>query len=116
MTTIAMPFATKVTRDSIGEVTFNAISAKFGEGYKQSAPDGINATPDKWEITIGPLTPAERDTAITALRTVGTWGIITWTPMDESVSKNFQVRDGTGIRSIRVGKLYKISFSIDQVF
>ena len=116
MTTIALPYPNKVTRDSDSELTFRAISAKFGEGYKQSAPDGINATIENWNITIGPLKPAERVIALTAFKTVGTWGTITWTPYDETVQLNFQIKEGTSIKSVRVGKLYKLILTLEQVF
>lgn len=116
MTTIALPYPSRVTLDSDMELNFRDISAKFGEGYRQVAPDGINAITEDWSIVIGPLTRTERNTALTAFKTVGTWGRITWTPCDETVQLTFQIKSGTGIKVSRVGRKFKLSLSLEQVF
>ena len=114
MTTVAMPVVNKITLDSSLKVSFSQISAKFGDGYEQVAPNGINNTIDTWDITWGALSTTEFQTVITALKSVGTWGIITWTPCDETVQKKFRI---TGdITRTREGTFYKVSCTLKQVF
>lgn len=114
MTTVAMPVVSKITLDSSLSVKFNQIYAKFGDGYEQIAPNGINNTADTWNITWGALTTSEYQTVITALKSVGTWGIITWTPCDEIVQKKFRISGD--ISRTRTGALYVVSCTLRQVF
>lgn len=114
MTTIAMPVVSKISIESTRKVSFNKIAAKFGDGYEQSAPNGINNKIDSWDITWGGLSSSEYQTIMTALTSIGAWGTITWTPCDETVQKKFRI-DGD-IATNREGSLYKVSCNIRQVF
>lgn len=114
MTTVTMPVVSKITLDSSLSVKFNQISAKFGDGYEQIAPNGVNNIVDTWSITWGALTTSEYQTVITALKSVGTWGIITWTPCDETVQKKFRISGD--ISRTRSGTLYTVACTLRQVF
>ena len=114
MTTIAMPVVNKITLDSSLKVSFTQIAAKFGDGYEQIAPYGLNNTVDNWDIMWGALTTTEFQTVIAALKSVGTWGIITWTPCDETAQKKFRISGD--INRVREGTFYKVTCSIRQVF
>ena len=114
MTTVAMPVVNKITLDSSLKVGFSQISAKFGDGYEQIAPNGINNTIDTWDIIWGALTTTEFQTVIAALKSVGTWGIIAWTPCDETVQKKFRISGE--ITRVREGTFYKVSCTLRQVF
>lgn len=117
MTTIALPFDTKVVRDTSEDKNYRSISAKMGEGFRQAAPDGLNAAYETWDILIGPLTLAEKTSALAAFDTVGTWGKITWTPVDTGVAGTYQLKDKTGIKVGRIGTTsYSLSLSLEQVF
>ena len=51
MTTVAMPVVSKITLDSSLKIGFSQIAAKFGDGYEQIAPNGLNNPFDTWDIT-----------------------------------------------------------------
>jgi phage-related protein len=114
MTTVAMPVVNKITLNSSLKVGFSQISAKFGDGYEQIAPNGLNNILDTWDIVWGALTTAEFQTVIAVLKSVGTWGIITWTPCDETVQKKFRISGD--ITRTREGTFYNVTCTIRQVF
>lgn len=115
MTTIALPYSTKITRDSDMELATREISAQFGDGYRQAAPDGLNAVYEEWNITWAPLTKTERNSLLASLQSIGTWGIATWTPCDETVQKKFNIVGKVSFG--RVNKsLYKVQAQLKQVF
>jgi len=115
MTTISMPVPSKVSRDSSLKVTFAQVAAKFGDGYEQVAPLGINNTTDIWAIEWGGLSSSEYTTVMTALKSVGAWGIITWKPCGELVTKKFRLAGE--ISQSREGiNTYKLTCSLRQVF
>lgn len=115
MTVIAMPLPNMITRDSEGEIEFKEIRSQFGDGYSQSSPDGLNNTLEIWNITWAPLTQAQRNTVIDALRSVGTWGTITWTPCDEVTERKFQLEGKIKFGRVRKG-MYKVSCTIREDF
>jgi phage-related protein len=117
MTTIAMPYPGKILRDSDVEYMFREISAQYGDGYEQRAPDGINAVKESWTVNWGALTQVEFSALRTSILSVGTWGIITWTPCDDTVQKKFRIKKGSSLRRSRVANgIYKCSIQIEQVF
>lgn len=111
----ALLFPEKITRDSDMSLESREISAKFGDKYSQHAPDGLNAVFETWAITWAPLTQAQKLSLIALIRSVGTWGIVTWTPADEASQLKFRF---TGpVTFGRVNKtLYKVSANLEQVF
>lgn len=114
MATVAMPVTNKISIVSDLEVKFRKLSVSYGDGYEQTAPDGINNTFDVWNLTWGGLSSTERNTVMTALRSVGTWGTLTWTPCDETVQKKYQIEGS--IKSTREGAFYRVSCQVKQVF
>jgi phage-related protein len=114
MTTVAMPVTEKLVRESTLQTSFRTIASKFGDGYEQVAPDGINNIIDTWDLVWATLTTTEYQTVMTALKSVGTWGTITWIPCNETISKKFRL--ASGISTAREGSLYKITATVRQVF
>ena len=49
---MAETFTWRVETASSGETTFNVSSAKFGDGYSQEVPQGINNIMRSWNITV----------------------------------------------------------------
>lgn len=109
-----MPLPSKISLESSKKVGFRQVSAQFGDGYEQVAPLGLNNRFDTWDLTWGALSSSEKNTVETALNSIGTWGILTWTPCDEIVQKKFRVTGDTTYQ--REGTLYKISLTVKEVF
>ena len=117
MTEIAMPVSNKITRDSPLELKFKEISAKMGDGYDQVAPLGLNPVIESYEISWAGLTQVEYQQVLTAIKTVGTWGVLLWTPPDETVQKKFRIPAGSGFKRTRARNgVYQASVSIEECF
>lgn len=114
MTSVAMPHPTKISLESSRKVAFRQVAAQFGDGYEQVAPNGLNNKVDTWDLVWGGLTSTEKITVETVLNSVGTWGILLWTPCDELYQKKFRVTGDTTYQ--REGTRYKISLTVKQVF
>lgn len=91
MTTVAMPVTGKISIESNVSEEFTAVEAVFGDGYSQVAPDGLNNQKAIWDVEWRGLSQSEMTTVRAALDSVGLWGIITWTPCNESVQKKFRM-------------------------
>ena len=116
-TTTALPLPNKITIESDKSVNFREMSAQFGDGYQQVAPNGINNKIDSWSITWAPLSSSEKTTVESVLNTNGSWGILQWTPLGETVAKNFRMtKDGYSRKSLNRGNLFSISCKLVQVF
>jgi phage-related protein len=117
MTTTALPLTTKITIDSDKTVVFSEVSAQFGDGYEQVAPKGINNVRESWSIQWGALTTTEKDTIVTALNAVGSWGILTWTPCGDTVQKKYRLsKEGYSVRREGSNQVFSVSCSLRQVF
>lgn len=117
ITPTALPVTNKITIDSDKSVSFNEISIQFGDGYQQIAPNGTNFKKDSWNITWAPLTATEKTTIEAALDGNGSWGVFSWTPLGESVSKNFRVdRSGYTRKTLNRTNLFSISCKLVQCF
>lgn len=115
--TTALPLPTKIVLSSDKSVTFRTISSQFGDGYQQVAPNGINVKVASWNIEWAPLTLAERNTVEGVLDSVGTWGILTWTPCVETTQLKFRISgEGYTRKSLSKIGLYTISCKLTQVF
>ena len=118
MTTFtALPLPTKVALSSDKTVVFRDMSVQFGDGYQQIAPNGTNNKVANWSIEWAPLTQTERDTVEAVLDSVGSWGILTWTPCMESVQVKFRMsKEGYQRKALSKNGLYNISCKLIQVF
>lgn len=95
----ALPLPDRISPESTRSAAFRDVTAQNGDGYLQSAPDGLNAQIEKWDVIWMNVTEAEKTTIVTALNTEGTWGILTWTPFDETVQRKFRMdKPGYSIR------------------
>lgn len=117
MSTTPLPVTNKITINSQKTVKFSELSAKFGDGYSQHAPNGINYKIDSWSIEWGALTSTELTTVETALDANGSWGIFSWTPCYETVSKNFRVTvDGYTRRTEGGNGNFTITCNLEQTY
>lgn len=114
---IALPVSNKVLIGAERTTTFTTISAKFGDGYEQIAPKGLNYQRDSWNIQWNSLSQSETSTIIAALDSVGTWGIITWAPYCDGIEKRFRLTEqGYSVTQSSRNKLWKISCSLRQIY
>jgi phage-related protein len=86
-----LPLPDSISPETTRSFDFRVIMSNFGDGYVQSAPDGLNAQRDKWTVIWKNVNETDKTTITTALNTVGSWGVITWTPFDETVQKKFRM-------------------------
>lgn len=113
---VAMPVPSKITINGTSmSVTNRTLRVQYGEGYEQSAKDGLNSKIEEWDIVWAPLTLSEMQTVETALDAVGGWDILTWTPCFDTVEKGFNVVQGKYSRSV-VGRKFKISCKLRQTY
>jgi phage-related protein len=113
----AMPLTTAIGQDSTRRVKQRLVSARFGDGYFQTAAEGVNSIFEEWDITWPNLTSTERDTVIAALL-AGATDYLTWTPSGDSASKKYQVVPDKAAQlytETNNGVLYTISTSVVQV-
>jgi phage-related protein len=96
-----LPLPDRISPESSFEVESRDITNSFGDGYEQSAPDGLNANIEIWDILYQNVNETEKTTILTALNIEGSWGVLTWTPFDQATQKKFK----------RVGN-YKVSYSL----
>jgi phage-related protein len=111
----SLPLPDKLSADIGKGINDSVLTAKFGDGYWQSAANGINASADTWAISWIWLSPTDRDTVNAALDTVGAWDYLTWTPRGESIQKRFKVVANSR-RFEYLGNKTKIHCSLEQAF
>lgn len=58
------------------------LSSKFGDGYEQRAPDGINSNLQQWPLSFEVRSDAEADAIMAFFRTKGGYLSFTWTNLD----------------------------------
>lgn len=112
---VALPLTSLISQGSTRRRRNRVLVAQFGDGYDQTAPDGINASVDEWNVTYENLTSSERTTLWAALDAAGSWDVVTWTPPGDSAKKWKVTADGVSEMPV-AGDLYTISFALRQVF
>jgi phage-related protein len=115
MAVTALPLTTKISQSSQKTSKSNILVAKFGDGYEQRLPDGINYKKDAWQIIWDNLTTTEITTVETAIASAR-WGAdyFTWTPFNEIASKKFKYM-GHQV-TYNSGGTGSINMNIEQVF
>jgi phage-related protein len=115
MAVTALPLSTKISQSSSKNLQTNLLVAKFGDGYEQRTPNGINYTKQQWTIQWENITTTELTTIETAIASAR-YGAdaFTWTPFNEASQKKFKYNyhDVTFLS----GNLCTVSMSIIQVY
>lgn len=95
----ALPLPDRISPESTRQAIFRDITAQFGDGYIQSAADGLNSKTDRWNIIWNNVSESEKDTIVNALNFEGSWGVLTWRPFDEAAQKKWRLeKPGYNIR------------------
>lgn len=111
----AMPIPEKITNEGDVDVEFDVIRMAFGEGYEQIAPNGLNYAREIRTVIWAPLTPTEATTVWNTLLTVGSHGILTWTPCDAVTQKKYRLAENKITKSF-LGNNFKISIKVKEAF
>lgn len=111
----ALPLTDRISQASSRSRKNRVLSAQFGDGYSQEAPNGINSLVDSWSLTFEALNATERASLWTMLDAIGSWDYFTWTPPGD-VSKKWKVTSDGVSETPQSGDLYSISFNVKQVF
>lgn len=111
----ALPLTNMISQGATRKRKNRVLTAQFGDGYSQEAPDGTNSMVDSWSISFENLDASERSTLWAALDAVGSWDYFTWTPPGCSAGKWKVTTDGVEERPVS-GDLYSVSFTLRQIF
>lgn len=112
----ALPLPEKIMRGSNPEVSHRSLSAQFGDGYEQVAPDGLNTRQELWDVTWGNLSQLQVLQVTQFLNSVGAWGTIEWTPCYEATSRKFRVVNGKYKRKTISNSDFQISCQLKRVY
>jgi len=110
-----LPLTNKISQASAGSTSFKWNEAKFGDGYSQRVPDGINYTKRKWSIVYDNIDVNDFTTIQTFVDTVGDGQYFTWQPPGINTSLKW-ILDGDVKFSQRSGNIWSVSFGILQVY
>lgn len=112
----ALPLTNYLSQSSSRTRKNRVLSAQFGDGYSQEAPDGTNALVDGWRLVYTNLSSANRTTLFAALDAVGSWDYFTWQAPGDSTTKKWKVtKDGINEQP-QSGNTYSVTFNVKQVF
>jgi phage-related protein len=112
----ALPLTSYISQASSKSRKNRVLKAQFGDGYEQVAPDGINNKIDMWSIVYDNLSSTDRGTLWTFIDGVGSWDIVTWTPIGEGTQKKFRITPDGASEQVKAGNVYSVSFTLQQVF
>lgn len=108
----ALPLTNMISQESTRTRRYKTKKAEFGNGYAQTAPDGINNAKDSWNVVYPNLTSAERTTLLAALDAVQSWDYLTWTAPGDGSSKKWKLAEGWSESTN--GSHYTITFTLEQ--
>jgi phage-related protein len=100
----------------------NVVVAKFGDGYEQRVQFGINANPQKWNLTFKARSDSEANAIDAFLQTAGALSSFYWTPPGQTVSLKWVCRKwaktpvaGNGTAA-NPAYLWDLTVPVEQVF
>lgn len=106
-----------VSISSTKTTNYRVLQMNFGNGYSQTAPDGINNQVDTWMLTFTNMGLTDYNNLIAFFNTVGSSQPITWQSPVDSVAKLFKVDIQTGVQTtISAGNIFSVSTKLIQVF
>jgi phage-related protein len=111
----AMPLSTKISQNSTRTRDYRLLTARYGNGYEQRSPDGINYVEDKWSVMWENISTSDYLTLQVALDTAGGWDYFTWQAPGDTPTKKW-VQNGPATLTPGSGTLYSVSVPFRQVF
>lgn len=95
---------------------FRTLTAQFGDGYSESAPNGINYKIDMWNLSFEALDQTQYNTVTTFFDTQGSFSTFTWTAFGDSAAKTWRMTPEGYSVSYKSGNIYNLSLNIEQVY
>lgn len=111
-----LPLSNKIDESSSKTTKFHTITTKFGNGFGQRAPDGINNKVDTWLLNWTNISPTDKDTLVNIFDLVGGWDYLLWTPYSELTQKRFIITESGYTTTPKTGNLFDVSVELEQVF
>ncbi len=87
---------------------------KFGDGYEQRYPKGINNNPKSWSLAFNQRSQEDADEIEAFLDARGGWEAFDWTPPDSETE--IRVKCESWSKTMEKGNYYSISCTFEQVF
>lgn len=91
------------------------VSTRFGDGYEQAAPDGLNAVAQVWDVQFDEVEQAVADEIVAFLQPGLGWQRFDWTPPHQTVARKFKC---TSLRRSLTGtwNVVNLSARFEQVW
>jgi phage-related protein len=106
----ALPLTSKISQSSNCKVMYRTLEAKFGNGYSQRSPDGLNNRVETWTILWENISNIEKDGILYSLDYVGGWDYLTWN------SKKYKITTDGYTITPKAGDIYDVGVTLEQVF
>lgn len=106
-------------------VTPKIREARFGDGYSQRSPVGLNNTPESWRLLYErkPLDPTSStypsgtcETVYQFFKDRGGWEAFTWTPPGQTASKKFICKSFSRTLDYYTRNIQTVTALIEEVF
>lgn len=105
---------TWIASDAVRSVKPSVYSAKFGDGYEQNAPAGINFQPETWDLQFKCRSPTDADAILAFLRAQGGWQKFQWTAPRAAVPIMVICRKWSD--ATKIGDIITVSATFEQTF
>lgn len=106
-----------ISKSSTKKVKYNTLQMNFGNGYSQTAPDGINNRIESWSLKWDGLTLTDRNALWAFFDQVGCFQAITWTPPGATAPLLFKIDISNGVQEQCLGgNVFTITCNISQVY
>lgn len=89
-------------------------AAKFGDGYEQRVPEGINNNLQKWSMAFTKRSGTDVDAVYDFLEARGGWESFDWTPRGEATARRFVCRKWNRTFDV-YDVVQSISFVLEEV-
>ena len=109
----ALPFSDYIDQASSGSTQFKTLISRYGNGYEQRAPDGLNNNLASWSVTWNGLSSTDFTSLVSSIDTAQGVNYFTWVPPGASVSKKWVVEQYS--ISTQGGQIYSVSGTLRQV-
>jgi len=110
-----LPLINKIAQTSSHKIRENVIGVSYGNGYEQRTVVGENQQADSWSLNYLVLDEVEREVLLSFWRDKGNHDSFTWTAFGDLFEKTWLI-SGNYSETALSGELFKVAFSIIQVF
>lgn len=110
------PFPSIPVSQSSNRTTSNDINVvRFGNGYEQRVPFGINFQRDKWNVIWENKSATDKNTLVVFLQSIASGDYTLWQSPFDSVQKKFVI-DGDWSIQDTGGNIYTLQCTLRQVY